>query len=356
MGGLFSSVRDLARWVGGLLDAFPARGDPEAGHPLRRASRREMQQAHRAFATLIPAWAPDGEPRPLAGGYGYGLFIRLDPSIGTVVSHSGGYPGFGSTMAWHPATGAGLVALGNLRYAGVHDPAHRLLPMLVRDGGLPRRRPRPVPAMDRFQSVVEGLLAAWDDDAADAAFAMNMDLDEPRAARRAALERLAAELGPFRRAEGRPVVETSPAHRRWWLRGGRGWVQLEILLSPEPAPRIQTLKVIAVGDPSETLTSGAERLLAAAGEPVPGWPADLPRAVALDPAAIEQTLRAAAVRFGRLVLGLPRAGDGRSTATWDLVTERGGRATLRLDADPATGDVTAVELRVAAVEPDAEGW
>ncbi|HEV2005652.1 MAG TPA: serine hydrolase domain-containing protein, partial [Candidatus Limnocylindrales bacterium] len=44
MGGVFTTVRDLATWVGEFTDAFPPRDDPETGHPLGRASRREMQQ------------------------------------------------------------------------------------------------------------------------------------------------------------------------------------------------------------------------------------------------------------------------------------------------------------------------
>src|ERR1700761_1416449 len=44
MGGVFSSVRDLARWVAGFAGAWPP-GPEDAGgpHPLTRASRREMQ-------------------------------------------------------------------------------------------------------------------------------------------------------------------------------------------------------------------------------------------------------------------------------------------------------------------------
>src|SRR5512139_2116633 len=112
MGGLYSTVRDLARWVAGFLDAFPARSDPEGPHPLRRATRREMQQVQRAHGTEVAAHAPDTEPPALAGGYGFGLFVRMDPVLGMLVSHSGGYPGFGSNMAWHPATGLGVIALG----------------------------------------------------------------------------------------------------------------------------------------------------------------------------------------------------------------------------------------------------
>src|SRR4029077_15818551 len=44
MGGVFSCVTDLARWVSGFTGAFPP-GEPGAGaaHPLARATRREMQ-------------------------------------------------------------------------------------------------------------------------------------------------------------------------------------------------------------------------------------------------------------------------------------------------------------------------
>jgi hypothetical protein len=54
-------------------------------------------------------------------------------------------------------------------------------------------------------------------------------------------------------------------------------------------------------------------------------------------------------------LGLPTAGDGRTTATWDLVTER-GRATLVIGRDADRGVVTAVSLLVAAREEVPEGW
>ena len=50
MGGLWSCVSDLARWVTWLDGAFPPRDDVETG-PLCRASRREMQQVYRAFPT-----------------------------------------------------------------------------------------------------------------------------------------------------------------------------------------------------------------------------------------------------------------------------------------------------------------
>ncbi len=184
MGGVFSTVRDLSRWVLGFLDAFPARDDPEAGHPLRRSSRREMQQVQRAIGPMVLARAPDAEPVVMSGGYGFGLFVAQDPELGTTISHAGGYPGFGSNMAWHPATGLGVIGLGNLRYAPVRPVVQEVLANLVRAGVAPRRRMVAMPAVERLRPVAERLLDAWDDALADATFADNMDLDEPRDLRR----------------------------------------------------------------------------------------------------------------------------------------------------------------------------
>lgn len=171
-----------------------------------------------------------------------------------------------------------------------------------------------------------------------------------------AVEKVAAELGPFRRDATRATTSWSAAHLRWWLRGERGWAQLEILVTPEPEPRLQTFLVTPVADPSPALVTAAERLLAAAAEPAVAWPGDVARGAGLDPGAVERALRAGSARFGTMRLGLPVAGDGAATTTWDVVTERGGRATLKLALDPGTGAVTEASLLAAAVEPPAEAW
>jgi hypothetical protein len=248
-----------------------------------------------------------------------------------------------------------VIALGNLRYAQVSGAAGEVLMGLVRDGHASRRSVRPAPVVEQFRDVAEGLLARWDDAIADEAFAMNMDLDEPRDLRRTAVEKVAADLGPFRRDAERAAMSASTAHLRWWMRGEHGWVQLEILVTPEPAPRLQTLRVTPVGDPSPSLVGAAESLLAAASEPAPAWPLHLARGEGLDLAAVERALRAGAARFGAMRLGSPTAGDGQVTTTWDLLTDR-GRATLKLTLDPESGAVTEAALQTARRTPPDEAW
>ena len=116
MGGLYSTVRDLATWVAGFLDAYPSRSDPEdeARPGTTRCAGRRGARCSRSSGRSrleVESHAPDAVPSVDAGGYGLGLFVTQDPDLGTFVGHSGGYPGYGSNMTWHPATGLGIVAL-----------------------------------------------------------------------------------------------------------------------------------------------------------------------------------------------------------------------------------------------------
>src|SRR5690606_21474168 len=73
MGGMLTSVSDLAKYVGAFLAAFPPRDGVESG-PVRRASLREMQQIWRSRASVVTRTAAGG-PNLNSGGYGYGLRV-----------------------------------------------------------------------------------------------------------------------------------------------------------------------------------------------------------------------------------------------------------------------------------------
>jgi CubicO group peptidase (beta-lactamase class C family) len=368
MGGLYSSVGDLARWVAGFLDAVPARDDPEGGHPLRRASRREMQQVHQALGVEVDAHLAHEGPTVAPEGYGFGLVATSRPDVGITVSHGGGYPGFGSYMVWHPSSGIGIVGLANLRYAGPRDLANAELARLVRAEGVRRRRVRPSPSTDPLRADVASLLTAWDDTVADRVFAMNVDLDEPLADRRAAIEAAVAQIAPLEPDPDRPDESWSPASVAWWLRGSGGWLRVELTANPEPRPRIQSFAVRAVPHPSPALATAATAIAAATVDAAHVWPADVARDPALDVATVDRSLAAAAARFGALTLGLPVEGDGQATMTWELwpvataadatrTRLAGGRApaTLVVAVD-AAGGVRTANILVAPLEAPYEQW
>lgn len=350
MGGIFTSVGDLARWVAGLADAFPARDDPD-DHPLSRASRREMQQIHRAAPPELAYDGSGGPPTLTSGGYGYGLFVAHDLEIGSTVGHGGGYPGFGSHMRWHPGTGLGVVALANARYAGVHRPAAEALRALVLSSAVSPRRVQPAPATVRLREAAERLIEAWDDELADAVFAPNMDLDEPPDRRRAEMASARERLGSLGPADDDdPPTSDSPSHVRWRLRGERGRLRVGLLASAEARPRIQALHLLAVPNPEHDLAAIAERVIALLADEVPRWPADLATAEGVDVATLERGLQAARLVLGSAALGRPLAGDGQRALTVEVRGER-GRGELRLELDDGGAVKRAVVVPGPLVAP-----
>lgn len=361
MGGVFTSARDLATWVSGFLDAFPPRDDPgrpvpwSAGHPLGRATRREMQQAAVTFDAGVTFASPDAEPTLDGGGYGFGLFVQDDLRWGRLVGHSGGYPGFGANMRWHPASGVGVVAMANGRYAPAALLVHELLLALLAAEVRPPRRVLPAPATVAARAAVERLLARWDDEAAEALFSMNVELDEPIAHRRRTIERLHEVHGRLLPDAAEPAISRSPLQLEWWLAGERGRVQVEILLDPQLPPRVQSLNLTSVPEPPAELVRAAERIVAALdcrdGE-TPSWPDELTVDASLDRRGLERSMRAAEARFGTVHLGPPIAGDGARAVTFRLRCARGA-LDLRLEREPGRGTLTIVELRPSpASTPD----
>jgi len=80
----------------------------------------------------LPPQPPSFPAGAGAGSYGFGLFVEDDAEHGRIVQHSGGYPGFGSHMRWHLASGMGVIVLANGTYAPAHPLASRMLDELLR--------------------------------------------------------------------------------------------------------------------------------------------------------------------------------------------------------------------------------
>ena len=240
IGGLYSSVADLAVWVTGFNNAAqqPAVADD---HPLRSSTRREMQQIHRLSG--VGTSTVDGVAHAVARGYGLGLTRERHTHWGDVVGHSGGYPGFGSNMRWHPVSGYGVIALANSTYAAPSVAAAAMLEALLR-GGAPRtRKPEPWSELAEMRRAADQLIRAWDDDLADRVFAMNMDLDQPRAERRAHVAKVIAQLGDLDATADTDDDLVSACDLDWTIRGSTGQARVEMGLSVEPEPLIQVLDI-----------------------------------------------------------------------------------------------------------------
>lgn len=254
IGGILSSVRDLAVWIDGFAEAFPARDEPEGKHPLRRSARREMQQQHRAMPAELVADA-DGQPQIRSvgfpwglAGYGYGLFVEQDLRWGEMVHHLGGYPGFGSHMRWHRETGIGVIAFGNSTYSPVAEPAAHALRLVLEQIDAPARPVRLWPELSVARSLVEQFVAGDSEVLHGPMFSPNVLLDAPAHERVQALQDVREQVGEISAEQIWPVESSSPGHLVWWQRAERGRVRVEIGLTPTQPTMIQTLNIEGVAD------------------------------------------------------------------------------------------------------------
>ena len=330
MGGVFTCVRDLARWVEGFTAAFSSE---QEDHPLAKASRREMQ---------LPQ-IPTGWDRPAAfpadgtvTAYGFGLAMADESGLGRVAGHGGGYPGFGSYMRWHLASGTGVIALGNSTYARMGPLSARILHAVLKSA---QHGPQPWPRTLTARDAITALLTSWDDAAADRLFTPNVALDAPYPERRDAIALVKERIGEFR-ASDRTAQHDTPAHCRWWLAGERGTVQVQIQLNPERPPRIQSLNLAVPPEPGSPLGAALDAVLSwfDGTGPAPGSVAEV-----ADAALLERRLRSAAAWAGRCALTAYTAGNGTSTVTAELTGEH-ATLTLSVTIDPATGKLLTADV------------
>ena len=350
MGGVFSCVRDLARWVAGFAAAFPPGSDD--AHPVRAASRREMQLPQVLTGWAVPASFPgDGASAPPAT-YGFGLFVDEHPALGRIVSHSGGYPGFGSNMAWHPASGTGVIALGNSTYAAMAPLAARMLEAVVRQAeasahgpAVALGSPGPWPETLAAREAVGRLLRSWDDAEAQRLFSPNVALDAPFEERQRRITLVRERIGDFADDPDRPLEFDTRAHCRWWVTGERGSVQVQIQLNPERPPRVQSLALAVPPAAGSALYVTLHAVIDWLNSADRDWPLAVPVAGGADTVMMARRLRMAGAWAGPCRFAAVKAGDGTASVAAELVGEH-ATITLTLVIDPETR-----LLRLADVAP-----
>ena len=261
MGGLLSTVSDLARWVE-FLESGGTRS--ENASPLSQVSVREMQRTQRLVSASV---ARDSGEGPDVIGYGCGLFEELRP-WGRSVSHSGGYPGFGSHMRWHPASGIGLVALANGTYAPMSAVSLAAMADLVRELGAPMSQEEAVlPGLDAAVAAVRSWLTATDLDGTEGAqlrslWADNVERDLPWGERLSSLTALRDECGPWSPVVGSERRPT-PGSATWDLAGQDATgapdalVRVTVMVAPHDPNLVQsvTLRKIGADDPPPALST-----------------------------------------------------------------------------------------------------
>lgn len=237
MGGIETSANDYAKWVGFLLSAWPARNDPDKG-PIRRSTVREIVTGANFPAGTARNPAAGGAPCRQAVTYGMGWRVIDDCDLGRIVTHTGGYPGYGSVVMLFPDKGYGLFAFSSRTYGGTSLPALRAALALQKAGSF----------KDAALPVSAGLAAAYDaaravwraGDIGSAPLANNMLLDRDAAAWKTLLAGLKAEAGHCPATEAISPISTMEGRFTWTCEHGR--ITGRVQQAPTPALTIQALE------------------------------------------------------------------------------------------------------------------
>ena len=340
MGGLYSTVPDLAKLVATYLQAYPARSGEETG-PIKRASLREMQMPQAPYR-VAALRATTSSPLTIGGGgYAFGLSTTQNCRFGTIVSHSGGLPGYGSQMRWLPEYGVGVVALANGTYAGPGRAVNEALEALARTGGLERRAAQPSASLLESKAAVDALFSEWSDDGLKKIAAMNLLLDRSLDRRRKDLEEIKERVGACR--SGSDIEAENALRGRWTLSCERGSARVAITLAPTKPPTVQSLQVRHILPGSERFTTAVSAVVNAirTGDRVPESRVSLSA-----PADLGDQISAARA-YGTcaasdMLEGGPQEGVVRLTCAK-------GKLDLRLSVDDA-GLITFLRLSPAAGE------
>ena len=243
MGGMLTSIPDLARYVGAFLSAWPPRDGADTG-PILRSSLREMQQVWRPRPAGVTRDSA-GALQLNAGGYGFALAISQTCAFGHIVSHGGGLPGFGSLMRWLPEYGVGIVTFGNATYTGWNRVVNDAFGALAKSGGLEPRVVQPSTALVAARDAVSRLIVRWDDGVAKSIAAENFFLDRTAERRRADFDALHAAVGACTPSGGFERIENA-LRGQWIVNCERGRLRATITLAPTVPPSVQYLDVTAV--------------------------------------------------------------------------------------------------------------
>jgi len=244
MGGLQTSAREYAKWVGFLLSAWPPRDGVESG-PVKRATVRELAQGSN-FPRIRERPGRNGKDACReATAYGMGMHNAVDCDLGFTLSHGGGYPGYGSHVLLLPDRGIGIFAFANRTYAGPSVAVWDAAIALDKAGLLGSERAMPVStALANAYRSSGAIYAAGKVNVEPDLLSMNFLLDRNADGWARDLARLKAQVGDCDSSS--PLTATGALAGEFTWRCAHGRVKGTLLLSPTLPPRIQELTLTAI--------------------------------------------------------------------------------------------------------------
>jgi len=344
-GGLFSTVRDLARYAAFQVSAWPPRDDPDDG-PLRRSSLREAQQMSSWWGLQVGQRALGQPPRATANGYGFGWVRDETCDFDTVVWHNGALSdGYHSALYMLPDRGVAIVALGNSfddpqeLERGVMDG----LRMLDASGALAKRVLEPTPDLLAARVSLLALTVNWDD-------ARASNLFTPEVA--SALPRIHDHFVKDKTEVGACHVTSTKVddrlHMRWEMACEHGGQRFFMGLSAE-GKRVNDMEHFNSVPPDARLSAAAARLASL----VQRWDDKAYGAMAtpsVDRPSVKAAFAEATTAHGSCKVDHSGKDGDKTHARFALTCARGGPLELQAALDDKSGKVLDVKLAAPAEE------
>ncbi len=240
MGGVETTANDYAHWVEFLLSAWPPRDDEDAG-PVPRATVREIVEGSNFGSGAMRNTAYGGVPCRQAGTYAMGWRVIDDCDLGRVVTHTGGYPGYGSVVLLLPDKGVAIYAFASRTYGAPSIPAFKAALALKAAKALPDPSLPVSRGVAAGYAAVRKIWAAGDVTAALPSLAMNFLMDRDVPHWRDQLAALRAEVGDC--PAGEPITATTAMAGKFSWSCAHGRIEGSILLAPTHEPSLQELRL-----------------------------------------------------------------------------------------------------------------
>jgi CubicO group peptidase (beta-lactamase class C family) len=258
-GGLYSTLRDYARYASYQLAAYPPRNDAETG-PVRRSTLREMHEGQR--------WVRGDKDSPVArmtddgislsaASYGFGWLNVTSCTEEGRVQHGGFEPGYFGWVVLMPSARVGYVALSTTGPAGIASRVG-VFDILRKGGLLTPPAPTAHPSLIAAQAAITSLLEAWNPDLVARTF-------DPQSLEYSWNQHLREDFAGFTKQHGRCQSEGQPRffgplHSEFRLVCERGALSFELLLSPATPPLVQNMDVKEELPPDERSEQAAKAL------------------------------------------------------------------------------------------------
>lgn len=154
-GGIYSSVRDMAKYVAFQLGAYPPRSADDTG-PIRRASLRE------AHGTGVQVDLRQ-QPTVAAVSYGFGWTQERSCKFDDLVGHGGAIDSYRSYIMFSPSRGVGMIALSNFGTADTQAFVDHAFAELDKTGALVPRAAQPSPLLVEAMKRLLAVYHEWDE-------------------------------------------------------------------------------------------------------------------------------------------------------------------------------------------------